>query len=71
MNKKHSDDLPCLCTVVFDIKKGQADVGRFIYALACRVEKWQDIEVVSLKVGDQHYLSNPTEELNQGADHDQ
>jgi hypothetical protein len=35
------------------------------------VEKWQGIEVVSLKVGDQHYLSNPTEELNQGADHDQ
>ena len=71
MNKKNSDDVPCLCTVVFDLKKGPADIGRFIYALACRVEQWQDIDVVSLKVGDQQYLSNSTETLNQGADHDQ
>lgn len=44
-----------LCTVVFRLKKGERDIGRFIYALACRVESMQDIEVVTLSVGDLQY----------------
>ncbi|MCO8165909.1 hypothetical protein NRB16_01975 [Pseudomonas sp. LJDD11] len=44
-----------LCTVVFRLKNGKRDIGRFIYALACRVENMQDIEVVTLSVGDLQY----------------
>jgi len=55
-----------LCTVVFRLKKGRNDAGRFLYALACRVEQWKDVEVVSLDVGDLHYQKNTTEESVQG-----
>lgn len=55
-----------LCTVVFRLKKGHTDVGRFVYALACRVEQWKDVEVVSLDVGDLHYQKNNTTHSVQG-----
>ncbi|MCV4286489.1 hypothetical protein OH708_01080 [Pseudomonas capsici] len=48
-----------LCTAVFRLNKGQRDVGRFLYALACRVETLKHVDVVSLSVGDFHYPHLP------------
>lgn len=55
-----------LCTVVFRLKKGHTDAGRFVYALACRVEQWKDIEVLSLDVGELHYQKTTAEDSVQG-----
>lgn len=50
--------------MVFRLKQGRRDAGRFVYALACRVEQWTEVEVVSLQVGDLHYQKEvPTEDL--------
>jgi hypothetical protein len=53
MKAVESDEV--LCTVVFRLKDGQSGAGRFIYGLACQVERWQAVEVLSLSVGDLHY----------------
>lgn len=53
MNSCEPDEV--LCTVVFRLNNGQRDIGRFVYALACRVENMQDVEVVTLSVGDLQY----------------
>lgn len=64
-------DTQDLCTVVFRLKNGPADAGRFIYALACRVEQCKDVEVVSLRVGDEQYLTDKTDKSTSGVDHEQ
>jgi hypothetical protein len=61
--KEISDDL---CTVVFRLKNGRADANRFVYALACRVEQWKDVEVVSLDVGEWHYETQANQGSEQG-----
>lgn len=71
MSKINSDNEQNLCTVVFHLKQGKADVGRFIYALACGVERWKHIEILSLKVGDHQFINTPTDKHTPGADHDQ
>jgi hypothetical protein len=55
-----------LCTVVFRLKNGRADANRFVYALACRVEQWKDVEVVSLDVGEWHYETQANQGSEQG-----
>lgn len=65
---KPSEEQDILCTVVFRLKKGQADAGRFVYSLACRVEQWKDVEVLSLSVGDLEYrLGQGSDENNKGS----
>lgn len=44
-----------LCTVLFRLKNGNPDAGRFVFALACFVERWKDVDVLSLKVADVDY----------------
>jgi len=56
-NDRNGQDL---CTVVFRLKKGRRGAGRFVYALACRVEQWTDVEVISLQVGDLQYEKEAT-----------
>lgn len=52
---KATESEEVLCTVVFRLKDGQGAAGRFIYGLACQIERWQGVEVLSLSVGDVHY----------------
>lgn len=59
------------CTVVFRLKNGRVDAGKFVYALACRVEQWTHIEVVKLKIGDLCYeCAQPGKQPEKGAEHD-
>ena len=44
--------------MVFRLKNGRVDAGKFVYALACRVEQWTHVEVVKLEVGDLRYELN-------------
>jgi len=55
-----------LCTVVFRLKNGRSAANSFVYALACKVEQWKDVEVVSLDVGELHYQNQTTEDSVQG-----
>lgn len=43
------------CTVLFRLRNGSKDAGRFVFALACFVERWRDVDVVSLQVADVDY----------------
>lgn len=80
MNTKLNDLGSDHCTVLFRLKNGSKDAGRFVYALACFVERWRDVDVVSLKVADVDYdYSNPTgsgsrliqlNEVGTGVDHE-
>jgi hypothetical protein len=60
------------CTVVFRLKNGRVDAGKFVYALACRVEQWTHIEVVKLEIGDLCYeCAQSGKQAEKGAEHDQ
>lgn len=60
------------CTVVFRLKNGRVDAGKFVYALACRVEQWTHVEVVKLEIGDLCYENaHQSQQTEKGAEHDQ
>lgn len=60
------------CTVVFRLKNGRVDAGKFVYALACRVEQWTHVEVVKLEIGDLRYESaQHSKQTEEGAEYDQ
>lgn len=60
------------CTVVFRLKNGRVDAGKFVYALACRVEQWTHVEVVKLEIGDLCYESaHHSQQIEEGAEYDQ
>jgi hypothetical protein len=58
--KSANDTSSEYCTVVFRLKNGRVDAGKFVYALACRVEQWTHVEVVKLEVGDLRYELRPS-----------
>ena len=78
MNNLH-DSSHEYCTVVFRLKSGRANAGKFVYALACRVEQWTHVEVVKLEVGDLRYElcpslhadAQPIDHAGEGAGHEQ
>jgi hypothetical protein len=57
VNTNPNDTDQSLCTVLFRLKNGNTDAGRFVFALACFVERWKDVDVISLKVADVDYAS--------------
>lgn len=59
MNNSH-DSSHEYCTVVFRLKSGRANAGKFVYALACRAEQWTEVEIVKLEVGDLCYELHPS-----------